>query len=88
MEIQLSHDDEKETWRITRLEAVKDSIQSHIGLNVLALHDHEGELTVRWHGRPNEWQMMIVDSIWKDLNEVVVEHIECQIEIRDIGKVE
>lgn len=88
MEIKLSHDDEKETWRITRLEAVRDSIQSHKGLNILALHDHKGELTVRWHGRPNEWQMMIVNSIWENLDEVVVEHIECQIEIRDIGKIE
>ncbi|MGL3104691.1 hypothetical protein [Bradyrhizobium sp. BR 1432] len=48
---------DEESWRIERLEEVRDIILEKGVKNVLALHDHKGNLYVDWSEQPSTYAL-------------------------------
>ncbi|SDG87980.1 hypothetical protein SAMN05216338_1003302 [Bradyrhizobium sp. Rc2d] len=60
---------DEESWRIERLEEVRDIILEKGVKNILALHDHKGNLYVDWSEQPSTYALATAIKIWSDKGE-------------------
>jgi hypothetical protein len=60
---------DEEGWRIERLEEIRDLMLEKGLKNVLALHDHKGNLFIDWSEMPSTDNLVTATKIWTDKGE-------------------
>lgn len=63
-----------ETDRLLRVEEKLKSFPK-IQSNIIMLEDHKGTLNVYWYSYPNDFEKDLLNNIWFDENEYLLNHL-------------